>query len=366
MTTITVEHVTKTFHESTLPGSSRHPIPALDDVSLKIDVGQVLAVLGPSGCGKSTLLRIIAGLIDTDSGQVLYDRVPVQNIDPRERGIGMVFQDGALIPHWEARKSVGFFLRLRKREEEVPERVQQIANITGFGLDVLLGRRPSQLSGGEKQRISIARALTRDLSVLLMDEPFANIDAKLRAQARVELKRLLQRFPVTAVYVTHDQIEAVALAQRVAVMNKGRIEQVGTYQQLYHQPMNLFVATFIGTQAINLFHGFAISGTWRGDSFSGLPLRPDLEEGTRVIMGIRPEHITLATPDQPFTAEGQVRAITPYFAERHQLVEVRGNGETWQMHIAPDEVLHVGDTIRCALMPNEYIFFDPVTERRIG
>ncbi|MEO0563792.1 MAG: ABC transporter ATP-binding protein, partial [Chloroflexota bacterium] len=185
MTTITVEHVSKSYTDA--PGG---PVIALDDVSLRIESGQVLAVLGPSGCGKSTLLKMIAGLEAPDSGRVLYDGVPVMDVDRRERNIGMVFQEGALIPHWEARRSVGLFLALRKRTEEIPSRVHEISAITGFGLDVLMDRRPSMLSGGEKQRVSIARALTRDLDVLLMDEPFANIDAKLRSQARIELKRL--------------------------------------------------------------------------------------------------------------------------------------------------------------------------------
>lgn len=362
MTTITLEHVNKSF----IDDSSGEHITALDNVSLTLGDGEVLGVLGPSGCGKSTLLRVIAGLETPDSGRVLYDHEPLSTVPSAERGIGMVFQEGALIPHWESGKSVGFFLSLRRRAHEVPERVHRIASITGFGLDVLLERKPAQLSGGEKQRVSIARALTRDLEVLLMDEPFANIDAKLRAQARVELKRLMNEFPVTAVYVTHDQVEAVALSRRIAVMQAGRLEQVGTYRQLYDHPRNLFVATFMGTESMNLLHGFVISGRWKGDSFQGFPIRQDLEEGTRVILGVRPEHITLAADGDPHTAEGYVETVTPYFAERYQQLEIYGNGERWRMHVPPDVRVKPRDTIRCTIAPENVLYFDPETEQRIG
>ncbi len=366
MTTITVNHISKAF-PSTLDGGTGDRIPVLEDVSFKINDGEVLALLGPSGCGKTTLLKIIAGLVQPDDGEVLYDNLPINETPPQERGIGMVFQEGALIPHWEAGESVGFFLRLRRRKHEVPEKVRQISKITGIGLDVLMQRRPSQLSGGEKQRISIARALTRDLQVLLMDEPFANIDAKLRTQARLELSRLMHAFPVTAVYVTHDQIEAVALSRRVAVMNEGRIEQMGTYQQLYHNPVNLFVATFMGTQSINLFRGFAISGRWRGDSFAGFPIRQDIEEGTRIVAGVRPEHIRLVTAtDDVGIADAVVEEVTPYFAERHQLLTVYGNGERWQMQVPPDLRVRPKDVVHCVIDREHLLFFDEQTGQRIG
>ncbi len=360
MTTITVEHVSKRFDD----GGS-HTM-ALDDVSLRVESGSVLAILGPSGCGKSTLLKCIAGLVAPDSGRVLYDGVPVENVDRRERGIGMVFQEGALIPHWESRRSVGFFFSLRQREREIPQRVHDIANITGVGLDVLLDRVPSKLSGGEQQRVAIARALTRDLSVLLMDEPFANIDAQLRAQARVELRRLLNKFPVTSIYVTHDQVEALSLSRRVAVMQQGRVVQAGNYKQLYEQPINRFVAEFIGTQPINMLRGFGIDHQWRGDSFAGFPLRRDLEDGTPVWLGVRPEHIRLATPDDRYTADGVIQMVTPYYAEQYQLIEVRGNGESWQMHVSPQVALNPRDPVRCAISPGQVLFFDDDTGQRIG
>jgi len=361
MTTITLEHVSKKFTQMAATGEK--VVAAVNNVNLKIISGDVLVILGPSGCGKSTLLRMIAGLIQPDSGVVLYDNQPLRDIPLKERGIGMVFQDNALIPHWEAGRSVGFFLWLRHREQEVPARVARIAQITGFGLDTLLDRRPAHLSGGERQRVAIARALTRDPRLFLFDEPFSNLDAKLRTQARVELKRLLQEFPVTSVYVTHDQIEAVSLAHRIAVMRDGHMEQVGTYAQLYGNPINQFVATFIGTPTINLFSGRVRGGLWQGSYFGGFPIRHDLEDGDPVTLGVRSEHISFVSEDG---VDGQIEEVTPYFAERHQLVGVKKGKERWTLNAPLDMPLQVGMTVRCAIDPEGLLYFDPKTGMRIG
>lgn len=360
MTTITVAHVSKRL------GTNAQPVQAIDNLSLKITSGEVIAVVGPSGCGKSTLLRLIAGLAEPDSGHILYDNVPLSDIPLTERGVGMVFQEGALVPHWEAEKSVSFFYRLRHREQEVPSRVSEISKITGFGLEKLLSRRPGHLSGGEKQRVSIARALTRDPRVFLFDEPFSNLDAKLRGAARIELKRLLDAFPVTSVYVTHDQIEAVALAKRVAVMRAGKIEQMGNYQTLYHNPTNLFVATFIGTPPINLFEGRAREGQWHGAHFSGLPLRSDLAQDTKVILGIRPEFVKLTSENADGAAAGIVSAVTPFYAERFQLIEVAAGKESWLLSAAPDIRISKGETVWCSFDREGIFYFDVKTGQRIG
>lgn len=360
MTAITLAHVSKQL------GTNAQPIQAIDDLSIKISSGEVVAVVGPSGCGKSTLLRLIAGLAEPDSGQVLYDNVPLDDIPLTERGVGMVFQEGALVPHWEAEQSIGFFYRLRKREQEVPPRVREISKITGFGLERLLSRRPGQLSGGEKQRVSIARALTRDPRVFLFDEPFSNLDAKLRSQARIELKRLLDAFPVTAVYVTHDQIEAVALAKRVAVMRAGKIEQIGGYQTLYHNPANLFVATFVGTPPINLFEGRAREHHWQGVHFGGFPLRGDLLNDTKVILGIRPEFVKLVDEHTEGAVAGVVQSVTPYYAERFQLLEIVADKERWLLSTAPDIHISTGDTIWSRFDPEGLFYFDAQTGQRIG
>lgn len=360
MTSITLEHISKRFSRNEL--TSDKAIVAVDDISFKLPEGNVMAILGPSGCGKSTLLRIVAGLINPDSGTVYYDNVPLSDIPLQDRGIGMVFQERALVPHWETRRSVGFYMNLRHRDNEVPQRVREIANITGIGLEKLLDRRPNQLSGGEQQRVSIARALTRDWRVLLFDEPFANLDAKLRTEARIELKRLLNRFPITTIYVTHDQVEAVSLAHRIAVMNQGKFEQIGTFQQLYESPINLFVATFIGTPAINLFRGSVEDGKWVGDSFGGYPIRGDLANGTQVTMGIRPQFMFLKADG----VAGVVDDAIPHLAERYQLVTVWLGRERWQLALPLETPIEMGSTIYCDLHPEEALYFDTRTGQRIG
>ena len=360
MTIVTLEHVTKKFEQQGVHDT--HHITAVNDVSLKIQTGDVLTILGPSGCGKSTLLRLIAGLLAPDEGRVLYNDRDLIDVPLRERGIGMVFQEGALVPHWESRKSVGFFLSLRKREAEVPERLKQISKITGIGLDDLLERRPRQLSGGEKQRVGIARALSRDLQVLLFDEPFANLDAKYRTEARVELKRLLNAFPVTSIYVTHDQVEAIALSHRIAIMRNGHFEQVGTYPQLYSSPHNRFVAGFVGTPPINFFEGEIMSNHWQGENFGPFPGRKDLPEGTKVTAGVRPEHIHLAQEG----VYGVVDQITPFFAEHYQLVAVHLGSEHWMLTAPSNETIEIGSTIRCTFNLEDTLFFDTRTGIRIG
>jgi ABC-type sugar transport system ATPase subunit len=360
MTAITLSHIHKRFSQTL--GDGTRVVNAIDDLSMKVNDGEVVAILGPSGCGKSTLLRLIAGLIEPDSGSVLYDNVPLGDIPLQERGIGMVFQEGALMPHWEAERSVGFFMWLRKRQNEVPPRVARISEVTGIGLDKLLTRKPSQLSGGEKQRVSIARALTRDPRVFLFDEPFSSLDAKLRTNARVELKRLLREFPVTSVYVTHDQNEAVSLAHRIAVMRAGKIEQMGDFQTLYENPRNLFVATFVGVPTINLFEGRVEAHQWRGTHFGPYPVRADIADGTKVIMGIRSEWVKLADDGVPAT----VTEATMFYPERYQVIEVEVGRERWQITVPPQPIYHMGDTIRCQLDPNGLLYFDAAKGTRIG
>ncbi len=363
LTSITLSHVSKQFPQK--DGELLRSVSAVDDISLKVASGELIALIGPSGCGKSTLLRIVAGLTEPDSGNVLYDNEPLALIPTKDRGIGMVFQEGALMPHWVAERTVGFFLWLRKRQDEVPARVARITEITGFGLDKLMQRKPSQLSGGERQRVAIARALTRDPRVFLFDEPFSSLDAKLRASARVELKRLLREFPVTSIYVTHDQHEAIALAHRIAVMRAGKIEQIGDYQTLYENPVNLFVATFIGTPTLNLFQGRVLSHRWEGDSFGGYPVRADLPDDSAVIVGVRPEAFRY---DEGVPVI--VRTSTPMFAERQQIVEVTPENtvsrDQWTVTQPLEPTLQPGDRLTCCPDPNELLFFDAATGKRIG
>jgi ABC-type sugar transport system ATPase subunit len=274
----------------------------------------------------------------------------------------MVFQEDALIPHWVSRLNIDFFLRLRKREQELPERLLRISEITGISLEHLLDRFPDQLSGGERQRVSIARALARDLEILLCDEPFANLDAAYRSKARLELKRLLYEFSVTTLYVTHDQLEAMALADRIAVMNEGKVEQIGTYRQLYDTPQSLFVATFIGVPTINLFAGQAVGGKWQGENFGGYPIRDDLPPNAPVTMGIYPENIHLDNSGVP----GVIDEVTRFFSERYQLVDVHLSEERWTLQLPLDRDFRIGDTIYSVLDLEGLLYFDSATGTRIG
>ncbi len=356
MTTITLEHVSKRFI------GSKGSITAIDNLSLKIPSGQVMAFLGPSGSGKSTLLRLVAGLIKPDSGRILYDHHNLANISPEHRNIGMVFQDSALIPHWRARLNIGFWMRLRKRDLEVPERVQRISTITGIGLDKLLDRYPRQLSGGEQQRVGVARALTRDLNVLLLDEPFSNLDAKFRTEARLELKRLLREFPVTTIFVTHDQTEARTIADRIAVLRDGHVVQIGAFQSLLDNPVNLFIATFIGTPTINLFEGRVEDGHWVGENFGGYSIRTDLPNGTPVTLGIRAHNMCLESGGVP----GVIERVTPFYSERTQLLDMWLGSERWQIDVPLEESVDLGTTRYCAIDPDGILYFDTATGQRIG
>ncbi len=359
MTTVTLSHVSKRFITV-----DDVPLTAIDNISLKAASGEVIALLGPSGCGKSTLLRLIAGLIPPDSGEILYDNTPLGEIDRRDRGIGFVFQDGALMPHWIAEKTVGFFLWLRGREGEIPARMRRIAEITGFGIETLLARRPGQLSGGERQRVAIARALARDPRLFLFDEPFSSIDAALRQHARLELRRLLREFPVTSFYVTHDQHEAIAIAQRIAVMRAGRIEQIGDYATLYDNPRNLFVAQFIGTPTINLLDGTVRDGHWHSPTFGAYPIRHDLAEGARVIGGVRPEAFQVRREGDG--AAARVESVTEMYADRAQIAEMVSEYDRWTVRVAAEVGLRAGEVVRCTLPAEALLYFDPHSEARIG
>jgi ABC-type sugar transport system ATPase subunit len=252
MASVTLEDIVKYYEQATLFGNDRGR-PALDHINLSVDEGETISIVGPSGCGKSTLLKVIAGLEYPTSGRVLYNGVDVTSAKPQNRGVGMVFQDYALYPTREGEGNLRYYFEVRKKtEEEKQQRLKETAELMGMGFELLLGRLPDTLSGGEKQRVGIARCIVRDPNVFLMDEPISNLDAKLREQTRTEMKRLLQRFRITTVYVTHDQQEAIFMGHRIVIMRAGIIEQYGTFDELYYTPANLFVATFIGTPPISL------------------------------------------------------------------------------------------------------------------
>jgi multiple sugar transport system ATP-binding protein len=284
-------------------------------VSVLIGDGEFVVLVGPSGCGKSTLLRMIAGLENITSGEIKIGERVVNNLPPKARDIAMVFQNYALYPHMTVADNMSFSLKLRGAAAgEIQERVARAAEI--LGLARLLHRYPRQLSGGQRQRVAMGRAIVRDPQVFLFDEPLSNLDAKLRVAMRTEIKELHQRLKTTTVYVTHDQIEAMTMADRIVVMHDGLIEQIGTPLDLYDRPQNLFVAGFIGSPAMNFLNG-AIRSNGRSEFESKdgirLPLAavPSASEGRHVICGIRPEHFSLADDG----AEAEVQVVEPTGSE---------------------------------------------------
>jgi multiple sugar transport system ATP-binding protein len=270
---------------------------AVDDVSLEIPDGEFMVLVGPSGCGKSTLLRLIAGIERPTSGRVEIGGRDVTDLEPRKRDIAMVFQSYALYPHLNVRGNLGFGLRVRGVDKpQRAKRVEEVARI--LGLDELLDRKPSELSGGQRQRVAMGRAMVREPAAFLMDEPLSNLDAKLRVSMRAQLAQLHDRLGVTTVYVTHDQVEAMTLGQRVAVLRDGILQQCDTPQTLFHQPANLFVAAFIGSPSMNLVEAELAEGEVRFAGYA-LPLpagKLPANGSRRIILGIRPTSLELAGP----------------------------------------------------------------------
>jgi len=295
MARVALRNVTKQFHGGPC---------ALDDLSLEISDGEFLVLVGPSGCGKTTALRLIAGLEKATSGTITIGDTTVNGVSPRDRDIAMVFQNYALYPHMTVYRNLGFGLRERRTpKREVDRRVREISAI--LGLDDLLKRRPAQLSGGQRQRVAMGRALVREPKVFLLDEPLSNLDAKLRVQMRAELKRLHGKLGITTIYVTHDQIEAMTLADRIAVMSAGKALQIGTPQEVFSRPANLFVAGFIGSPAMNLLRGKA---TARGSGETEITAgelrftRAGVPDG-EIIAGIRPESLAPVPADSAGLAQ---------------------------------------------------------------
>jgi multiple sugar transport system ATP-binding protein len=266
-------------------------VTAVDDVSLTIESGEFIVLVGPSGCGKTTLLRMLAGLETTSGGTITIGERDVTDLAPRERDLAMVFQNYALYPHMNVRDNLAYGLKMRRTPKpEIGRRVNDVAKL--LGLEEMLDRRPRALSGGQRQRVAMGRAMVREPAAYLMDEPLSNLDAKLRVSMRAELARLHERLETTTVYVTHDQVEAMTLGQRVAVMRDGRMQQVDEPQTLYRDPVNLFVAAFIGSPAMNLVEAVVADGAVEFGGFR-IPLdpsrRPTVEDDGRVILGVRPE-----------------------------------------------------------------------------
>jgi len=277
-------------------------VEVIHGVDIAIADGEFVVLVGPSGCGKSTLLRMIAGLESISGGAITIGERIVNNLPPSERDIAMVFQNYALYPHMKVRDNMAFALRLRKMDRRaVDERVARAAEI--LGLTPLLDRYPRQLSGGQRQRVAMGRAIVRDPQVFLFDEPLSNLDAKLRVQMRTEIKELHQRLKTTTVYVTHDQVEAMTMADKIVVLQDGRVEQIGAPLELFDRPANVFVAGFIGSPAMNLLNGAVAGGDGAGVEVNGARLavagRHQVAAGQPVLFGIRPEHLELAPEGFP-------------------------------------------------------------------
>jgi multiple sugar transport system ATP-binding protein len=296
MASVTIRDVRKSFGA----------VEVIHGVDIDIEDGEFVVLVGPSGCGKSTLLRMIAGLESISSGDILIDDRVVNQVPPKARDIAMVFQNYALYPHMKVYDNMAFSLKLRKAPRaEIDQRVQEAAKI--LGLEPLLARYPRQLSGGQRQRVAMGRAIVRDPQVFLFDEPLSNLDAKLRVAMRAEIKALHYRVGETTIYVTHDQIEAMTMADKIVVMQSGNIEQIGAPLELYDRPDNRFVAGFIGSPAMNFVRGRVARNaaaevvTPEGETIPA-PDVPGMEDGREVILGIRPEHLTHATDGQGFAA----------------------------------------------------------------
>ncbi len=364
MAEVRLEHVTKRFGDD---------VVALDDLSLEVADGEFLILVGPSGCGKTTALRLVAGLEKPSGGSItIGDRV-VNDVTPRDRDIAMVFQNYALYPHMTVYRNLAFGLKERRTPKpEIERRVREASAI--LGLDDLLKRRPAQLSGGQRQRVAMGRALVREPKAFLLDEPLSNLDAKLRVQMRAELKRIHQRLGITTIYVTHDQVEAMTLGDRIVVMSNGRVQQIGTPQEVYREPRNLFVAGFIGSPPMNLLRGRAADGRlevcdvtlpWPGPT------------PAEVAVGVRPEDLAPAngsaqafafTVDvvEPLGNEVVVHGTVPGTpvesgAEEEEAeipIAVSGARAPLTAIFEPDDEPRPGDTVDLTVSPDHVHLFD--------
>jgi multiple sugar transport system ATP-binding protein len=329
------------------------------DLDLQVEEGEFLVLLGPSGCGKSTLLHSIAGLIDVSSGAIEIGGQDMSFADPSERGIGMVFQSYALYPTMTVEKNMSFGLRISGTPKaEIARRVGRAAEM--LHLQDLLGRKPAQLSGGQRQRVAIGRALVREASVYLFDEPLSNLDAKLRAELRRELKLLHQTLRSTMIYVTHDQVEAMTLATRIVVMQAGQVQQIGSPAEVYERPANRFVAGFLGAPSMNFIDGeLDAQGRFvAGPLAVQLPAAPD---GARTaVLGVRPEHIRIE-PGAPLC--GQVSLVEPM--GNHQVVWIACGEHLLSSIVQDTRSFTPGDPLAFSIDPNRVSLFDPASGRAL-
>ena len=342
------------------------PVEVLKDINLTISDEEFCVLVGPSGCGKSTLLRLIAGLEEVDVGTIEIGGDVVNDLRPGDRNVAMVFQSYALYPHKTVRENLSFSLKMhRYRPDQIEQRVRTVAET--LGLDILMDRHPGQLSGGQRQRVAMGRAMVRDPGVFLFDEPLSNLDAKLRVQMRTEIRHLHQRINATSVYVTHDQIEAMTMADRIVVMNNGVIEQSGAPLELFDDPANVFVATFLGAPSINLLDGRVVGreGELSVRLFDGsvVPV-PDLPASlvdASVLLGVRPHQLEIDEQGGPIRAT--VKVVEPTGVETFIFSDFEGQEVACQMprRVAPGQ----DDAIRLSPSPGAILLFDKKTGVRL-
>jgi multiple sugar transport system ATP-binding protein len=338
-------------------------IKVLHGIDIAVRDGEFLVLVGPSGCGKSTLLRMIAGLESVSSGDIRIADKTVNDLAPRDRDIAMVFQDYALYPHKTVRENIGFGLRMRGAQPDaVSTKVNDAAKV--LQIEHLLDRRPGQLSGGQRQRVAMGRAIVRDPKVFLFDEPLSNLDAQLRAEMRVEIKKLHQRFGNTVVYVTHDQVEAMTLADRIAVMKGGHVEQLGSPDEIYNRPRTLFVAGFTGSPPMNFARcqidadgtGLVLDGGARLDMPVAQRAIVAAYKGKAMQFGIRPEHIVLSDAKAPFTLPADILLTEPLGSDTLALLRI-GNVEVTG-RFPPDAGLKTGAKTTVQFAMNKFHLFD--------
>ena len=368
MATLDLKQIRKTYRNA--------DNETLKGIDISIDSGEFLILVGPSGCGKSTLMNTIAGLENISSGEIVIDGVDVAQVEPKDRDIAMVFQSYALYPNMTVRGNIAFGLKIRKMpQDEIDAEVNRVAEM--LQIEQLLDRKPSQLSGGQRQRVAMGRALARRPKLYLFDEPLSNLDAKLRVEMRHQIKRLHQKLNTTIVYVTHDQIEAMTLADRIAVMKDGELQQLGTPQEIYTKPSNMFVAGFMGSPSMNFIKTMVdlddeqnpiikVIGTADQEHHIRLPQSMREQDGKEVVIGLRPEHITEQQGDDLSATtklDLQLEVLEPTGPDTIAMVKV--NDQEVACRLSPEFEVSVGQMAPLHFDLSKAVFFDAQTEARI-
>jgi len=368
MATLDLKQIRKTYRNA--------DNETLKGIDISIDSGEFLILVGPSGCGKSTLMNTIAGLENISSGEIVIDGIDVAQVEPKDRDIAMVFQSYALYPNMTVRGNIAFGLKIRKMpQDEIDAEVNRVAEM--LQIEQLLDRKPSQLSGGQRQRVAMGRALARRPKLYLFDEPLSNLDAKLRVEMRHQIKRLHQKLNTTIVYVTHDQIEAMTLADRIAVMKDGELQQLGTPQEIYTKPNNMFVAGFMGSPSMNFIKTMVdlddeqnpiikVVGTADQEHHIRLPQSMRDQDGKELVIGLRPEHITEQEGDDVSATtklDLQLEVLEPTGPDTIAMVKV--NDQEVACRLSPEFEVSVGQMAPLHFDLSKAVFFDAQTEARI-